>query len=218
MNIRTANWLTIIITAVVGIVFIVWHNEVNLFNWLVRALGLVLIVPGGYILMNSFGAARNAKISGSVTDGGRRVMTFKERSASTAMLVVSVVTIILGVFMLAVPTFFVGLIAYLLASVLVVYGVYQIVTLAYFCRPVVMPWYYYIVPAITVLTGIVIFVTPVRAMNTIVTLLTGLLLTFAAINWAMQRVTMRRRLARQQSSAVPDGTVPVNRQIEENVG
>lgn len=108
MNIRTANWLTIIITAVVGIVFIVWHNEVNLFNWLVRALGLVLIVPGGYILMNSFGAARNAKISGSVTDGGRRVMTFKERSASTAMLVVSVVTIILGVFMLAVPTFFVG--------------------------------------------------------------------------------------------------------------
>lgn len=185
----------------VGVLFLVWHNEVNLFNWLVRALGVMLMVPGIYLLRSALKPNKQSDQS-----GGRRVLSVNNRPASAALTVVSLVTVILGLWMLVAPTFFVGLVAYLFATALLVYGVYQIVTVAYFCRPVIMPWYYYVVPSITVVAGIVIFVTPVRTMNTIVTLLTGLMLIFAAVNWTIQRLAIHS-IIRRMPEIYADGSV-----------
>lgn len=198
MNIRKTPWLTIIITATVGIMFVIWHSEVNLFDWLVRALGLALTIPGAYLLFNTLSSKNNTV---TIQSNGKRPVTLGNRSSSVSLIIVSAVTILLGIWMLAVPSFFVGLIAYLFAAALLVYGAYQLITVAYLCRPVTMPWYYYLVPTLTMLAGLVIIFTPVHTMNTIVTLTTGLLLIFAAANWTMQRIAIHNYL---KNTPVPE--------------
>lgn len=190
---RSISWVTIVITAIVGIFFICFFREVNLFSWLIMALGIMLIIPGGILLFQSLSAPDS--VSGTTTvvnQSGVHTYTTSGKVARFSMIVASVVAIVLGIWMLASPSFFVTVLAYVFAGALLVYGVYQIVTLAYYSGNMRTPWGYYIVPALTVIFGVVIIFTPVHTMNSIVTLLTGILLLCAAINWGMQRFAIRK--------------------------
>ncbi|MDE6265040.1 MAG: DUF308 domain-containing protein, partial [Paramuribaculum sp.] len=50
---RANNWLTAIIVMIVGILLIVWHNEANLLDWFVVAVGIMFIIPGLYSLISA---------------------------------------------------------------------------------------------------------------------------------------------------------------------
>lgn len=175
MNNNTFSyWLTVAVTAAIGVFFIIWHNEVNLASWLIRALGVILVIPAAYVLLRTIGAYRN------IDDSGRR--TDKTgKSALISQIIVAIATAVVGLWMLFSPGFFVALISYLFACVLLLYGIYQIVLL-YMCRPVVMPWFFYIVPVLFIIGGLAILFTTVREINSVVTLITGILLVAAAIN------------------------------------
>ena len=197
MNNRFNNWLTIIITGIVGIFFIVCYKEADLFSWLVRALGLCLVLPGLYVLIESAGnhqGNRTVTVTETEieTDGRKRSgITTNHGSATTSLLIVSVCTILLGLWMLIAPGFFVGLLCYVFAAILILYGIYQIVGVVYAMRPASLPWQFYIVPSLFIIAGLLILVPPVKTINSTVTLITGILLVVSAINATIQRLAIR---------------------------
>lgn len=166
-----SSWLTIAITAIVGVLLIVWHNHVELLQWIIVAMGLVILVPSVYTLVTQL-FSKNKKGS--------------EEGRSISSVVASVGATALGLWMVINPTFFVGLLAYLFAAILIVYGILQLIVVGYWSRPFVLPAWFYIIPALLIIAGIVILCTEVRTMNSVVVLLTGIMLVCCAVNWALQ--------------------------------
>lgn len=179
------TWLTIAVAAAVGVLFVIWHSRIDLLSWIVVAMGVLLIIPGVYNMIISLAGRRQARRIAA----GESVSVTKRgvgRNADFSSMLASVCTIGLGVWMLVNPGFFVGLLAYLFAVLLIAYGLYQIYSLAYLNRPYVMPWFFYIVPVALVVTGVVILCTSVRTMNSVVVLVTGIMLIVSAVNRALQ--------------------------------
>lgn len=217
MNNNFSNWLTILITAGVGILLIAWHNESNLFECLVRALGILLLVPGCYVLFSSFNDLKSRQMGDGVERGYAAVP--RRRPATVSLIVVSVVSIVFGVWMLLKPDFFVGFMIYLMAAVLIVYGLYQIIVAAYFVKPMVLPWYFYIIPVIFLVMGLAVFLTPLQKTVGVLTLIIGILLLAGAANAAVQRITvaaMARKL-RADSRAAEKEAEAAGRDMTESV-
>ncbi len=200
MNKELNSWLSIITIALVGVLFTLWADEASLFSWLVRAIGMCLILPGVYVLIKSFdkqaskpkSEANHVPVEIDFTMPENAPGATNKSSVAVPLLVVSVCTVLLGLWLLISPDFFVALFAILIAGLLVVYGIYQLVLLIYSLRAVKLPWYVFIVPSMFVIAGIVILSTPVRSMNYIVSLTTGVLLIMSAINSAVQRILSQR--------------------------
>lgn len=179
------TWLTIAVAAAVGVLFVIWHSRIDLLSWIVVAMGVLLIIPGAYNMITSMAGRRQARRIAA----GESVAVTKRgagRNADISSMLASVCTIGLGVWMLVNPDFFVGMLAYLFAVLLIAYGLYQIYSLAYLSRPYVMPWFFYIVPVVLVAAGVVILCTSVRTMNSVVVLVTGIMLMVSAVNRALQ--------------------------------
>ena len=64
-----------------------------------------------------------------------------------------------------------------------------------------MPFGFYIIPVVLIGAGVVILCTTVRTMNSVVVLLTGILLVSAALNWALQRMLVTSPSRRRGSAA-----------------
>ena len=201
MNKELNSWLSIITIAIVGVLFTLWADEASLFSWLVRALGMCLILPGIYVFIQSFGKQaltptaeqRHAvpnEIDFTMPENGKKEQV--KASISVPLLVASICTVLLGLWLLVTPDFFVALFAILIAGLLVVYGFYQLAILFYTLRTVKVPWQFFVVPGLFLIAGIVILSTPVRSMNYIVSLTTGVLLIMSAINSAVQRILSQR--------------------------
>lgn len=186
----------ILIAAVVGVLFIVWHGENSLFDWIVRLIGFSLIVPGIYVFVSSLSELKDAQrhLKESVTHDEEAMMQFGfgHRAAIYSMMVVSVATIAVGLWMVIAPTMFVALLAYLFAVLLVVFGIYQLVAIAYFYRDAHFGWYFYVVPAVFLVAGVIILFSSPDTIRNTVALLTGIFLIAAAVNALAQNVILMR--------------------------
>lgn len=194
MNRNASSWLIPLVTAVAGILLIVWYREVDLFSWLIRALGIMLVVPGLYILINALsymGGGGRPKVRAEIITPEQNI-TVRKRSVAWSLLIVSAATVMLGFWMLLSPTFFTGLISYLFAVVLIICGVFQLADIIYFSKPVRLPIYFYIAPTLLVIAGVVILCTSVKDINNAVTLLTGILLVVYSISVVAQDIIYRR--------------------------
>lgn len=185
----STSWLTIFITALVGILMIVWHTRLDILSWIVIALGLMFIIPGIYNFISGFAEKRDCG------DG----KTCERPTGSSV--IASLGCIALGAWMVFQPGFFVGLTAYLFATILVVYGIYEIILLSWMSKPYKMPFGFYIIPVILIITGIVILCTTVRTMNSMMVLLTGIMLLGASVNWALQRMLVTSPARRGKNAA-----------------
>ena len=123
------------------------------------------------------------------------------------MVVVSVATVAVGLWMIIAPTMFVALLAYLFAALLVIFGIYQLVAIAYFNRDAHFGWYFYVVPAVFIIAGVIILFSSPDTIRNTVALLTGILLIAAAVNALVQNMAIIR-LNRQARKS---------KRIEENV-
>lgn len=92
-----------------------------------------------------------------------------------------------------------GLIVYVFGALLLVYGVYELVWAAWMARPFRMPVYFYLVPILMIIGGIVILCTTIRTMNQVMMLLTGILLLASAINSTLEYVAMHPAKRRDQT-------------------
>lgn len=206
MKTKFNDWPVILITAVVGVLFIIWHGKVNLFDWLVRGLGVLILIPGICVLVHSLNVMQSRRRVGTtqITFDGKAVTTGKATALS--MLIAAAAAIALGFWMLIHPGFFVGLIAYMFAAALLIYGIYQFALLIYLRRPIVMPWYFYIVPSLFVLAGLSILLTSVRTINSVVTLMTGILLVAGAVNTLIRDIAERSMTKRLLLGEGNDGS------------
>ena len=195
MNNKFNNWPIIVVTSIVGILFTVWAKEVELFSWLVRALGVSLVLPGIYVFIQAFNkpadevSAVPSEIDFTMQEAPQKKGS--SRVLSVSLIVAAVCTVLLGLWMLIAPNFFVFLFAILIACCLVLYGFYQLIGLIYLVRMVTVPWYFFVVPSLFIIAGVVILTTPVSSMNYIVSLTTGILLILSSINAAVQRVMIK---------------------------
>ncbi len=176
---RKSNLFTAIIVGVVGILMIVLHNHIDMLNWISIAIGLMFILPSLYVLCSSLGS--------------------KERMPA-GMGFVSVGGLILGLLMCVFPNVFSGLFVYVFATLLVIFGIYQIVDLASWNKITKIPAFYYITPILLVATGIVMLCTKLRDINTIVVLITGIALIAASINSIMGYCSTRKAIKANQNS------------------
>lgn len=218
MNNRFSNWLTILITAAVGVLFIVWHNEVNLFQWLVRALGVMLLIPGVYVLFHSISEIQARKTN--TNDESKTAITFRRRSAAISLLIVSGATVFIGLWMLLQPSFFASLIAYLFAAILLLYGIYQLIVVAYYSRPAKLSWHFYIIPSLFMAVSLTILLTSLHTLDSVVTLITGILLLASALNAVVQTIIVRTLIQQINAQAETGETASQAesiKQIEENV-
>lgn len=170
MKNNSSSWLTIVVTAVVGILLIVWHGRLDVLQWIIVAMGILLAIPGAYSLIVSISS--RGKSEGV--------------SSPLAGIITGIGAVALGLWMVINPTFFVGLLTYLFAAILIVYGILQIIIVAYWSRPYVLSAWFYVIPVLLIVGGVVILCTTVREMNSIVVLITGIMLVASAINWALQ--------------------------------
>lgn len=214
MNNKISGWLSIILMAVIGSIFIAMHNETNLFQWLVRALGVCLLIPGAYVLLHSI----TVITSGEQVEGKEKhAITFSQRSAAVSLIIVSAAAIVFGLWMIISPVPFVHLFVYLLASILLLWGLYMLLVVMHFCRPITMPWQFYITPCLFVLAGIVLFVVPVHEQESIVALLVGILMIISAVNSIAQhiayRILSRRYNEAQATASAESKVVDIDHQI-----
>ena len=181
---KTANnWLTTVIVFVVGVLLIVWHARIDVLEWIVMAVGLMLVIPGAYSFIAAI--ARRSK-----PDDGRY-------SAATSTIVASVGALALGIWMLVTPTFFVGLLAYIFGAILVLSGIFHIVVIRFWSAPYVLPWWFYIIPVLMIAAGVVILCSSVRTMNAVVVLVTGISLVASAVNSVLETVSTHPARTRQ---------------------
>ena len=171
---KANNWVTALIVMIVGILLVVWHQRIDVLNWIVIAVGLMLIIPGLY----SFISARVRK--------GGKTKEQVEYSAASSTIVASLGAIALGIWMLVTPGFFVGLLAYIFGAILVLYGIFHIVFIGFWSKPYVLPFWFYIIPVLMIIAGVVILCTSVRTINSAVVLITGIALICSSVNTIME--------------------------------
>lgn len=159
---KANNWLTGLIVLAVGVLLIVWHQRIDVLNWMVIVVGLMLIVPGLYSLISAL--VRKGE------DRSRR----GSHSAPTSTVIASVGALALGLWMIVDPAFFVGLLAYIFGAILILVGIYHIIYLSVWSRPFVLPFWYYVIPVLMIAAGVVVLCTSVRTMNSVVVLITGI--------------------------------------------
>lgn len=167
---KANNWITALIVMLAGILLIVWHSRIDILNWIIIAVGFTLIVPGIYSFISAL-VRKGEKEKGQI-----------DYSASSSTLIASVGAMALGVWMLVNPAFFVGLLAYIFGAILILYGIFHIVFIGFWSRPLVLPWWMYIIPVLMIGAGVVILCTSVRTMNSVVVLITGISLVASSVN------------------------------------
>lgn len=190
------SWLTILITALVGVLLILFYDHGEILSWVVTLFGVCLIVPAVYNLITTLRVRNRLRLE---SHQDARVRALPAGSVSASM-VASVAGIALGVWMLLTPDFFVGLIVYVFGALLMIYGVYELIWAAWLARPFKMPVYYYLVPILMIVGGIVILCTSIRTMNQVMMLLTGILLLASAVNSTLEEVAMHPAKRRDQTA------------------
>lgn len=123
------------------------------------------------------------------------------RHASMTAILSSAGAGVLGVLMVFTPSGMVDLMIYLFAAAIILLGLYQIVTLAFAYRPVTFPFWFFILPALLVITGVVICLIGAQKVGELMILITGIALIVYAIATFIDiagLLSFRRDLAKAQ--------------------
>lgn len=184
MNTKS-NIITSILLLVAGIILIVQHDQIDLLGWIVMLMGVLFIIPSLYHLaMLLLRQCDNDAIN---------------RASRGPAIIAAVGGIGLGACMILRPEFFVGILVYLFAGILVLGGIIQLLLVAYGTRPLRAPWWMYVAPALITITGIVLLCTDIHAIESTVVLLTGIAFVMAAINSFLATVATRAVAAHHTS-------------------
>ena len=149
---KTSNYFFVssICALIVGVLLIV--NPGDAVSFLVIAIGALFLLPG---VVGTFSWLRAVtKKKTEVTD-----------SPSIMVLIVSVGSLLLGLWLMIMPQFFIGALMYVLGVLLVLCGVNQLTSLIVARRSMKVPFVLFVFPIVFLLTGILILYNPFEAAN-----------------------------------------------------
>lgn len=165
---KTASLVTYIAACVIGIILLALHEQVQLFKGIVIAMGVLITVPSAIMFISSFFSKKNP--DGTIT------------MPSWYSIVVACAGLVLGIWMLVMPSFFELAMIYTLGVILILVGLAQIVFFYNASRPYGANPLWYCIPVLAIAGGfIVIFIGP-QGVNTWATIVTGIILIVYAVN------------------------------------
>lgn len=131
-----------IFALVLGLLLVLWPDVA--INYLVITVGVLFFVPGLIALINYF------------------VRGNKQESA-TMFPIAGVGSILFGLWLMIMPSFFVNILMYVLGFILVLGGIQQIASLVSARKWTSVPVAFYLIPVLILITGLIILVNPFSA-------------------------------------------------------
>lgn len=125
---------------ILGLVLVLWPGSAV--QYLVIVIGVLFIVPGVISLVGYFRARS------------------KSPDLSSSFPIESAGSILLGLWLVSMPAFFVNILMYVLGALLVIAGIQQIVSLSTARKWTTVPVPFYLFPVLILLCGIVILAYP----------------------------------------------------------
>ena len=166
---KQSSLITYIASLVIGILLLCFHEKTGLFEGIVIAIGVLITVPSALMLISSF-------ISKTNSEGIKQYPVWYS-------IIVACAGLVLGIWMLVMPTFFVNITIYTLGVVLILVGIAEIVFIATASKPyggAVVAWY--IVPVLVVAGGLIICFLGPKILDDAATIVTGILLIVSGAN------------------------------------
>lgn len=128
------------LATVLGFVLVLWPE--NAIKYLVITIGVLFMLPGIFSILNY-------------------ILQKKDNDEALSMFPIEAAgSILLGIWLVVKPAFFVNILMYLLGFLLVIAGVQQIFSLVRARRWTIVGWGFYIIPVLLLLTGILILTDP----------------------------------------------------------
>jgi len=129
-----------ICAVIMGILLVTWPETAILY--LVIAIGAMFLVPGAVAVLNYI---------------------FKGREQGAMFPIVSVGSLLFGLWLMISPAFFVGILMYVLGAVLVFAGISQIMQLVNARGWTQVSFGYYVMPVLILIAGLVVLLNPFAA-------------------------------------------------------
>lgn len=127
-----------VLSILLGLALIIWPETA--ITYLVITLGVLFILPGIFSLISYF--TRPKELVGS---------HFPIEGAGS---------ILLGIWLVAMPAFFVNIVMYVLGACLLIAGIQQFFTLLRARKYYWVPWGLYVIPSLLLITGIIVLLNP----------------------------------------------------------
>ena len=165
---KSASLITYLAALVIGIILLALHEQVNLLEGVVIAMGVLITVPSAVMFISS--------LIGKKDEYGNRSFP------GWYNVIVAVAGLVLGIWMLCKPGWFEVWMVYTLGVVLILTGAAQIVFIYSASKPYgPNPWWYCI-PVLVLAGGFIICFIGPNGLNTWATITTGILLIVYSAN------------------------------------
>ena len=148
---------------VIGILLLVFHESSGLFEGVVIAMGILIIIPSAIMLIAGF---------------LRKVTT----ASKWYGVIASVAGLVFGIWMLCMPSFFINASIYTLGILLILAGVAGILFVINAARPASVNYLWMIVPVLAVAGGLIIMFLGPATMQKAAALVSGVVLIVYAVN------------------------------------
>lgn len=160
---KPASLITYVASLVIGIILLCFHGSEGLTNAIIRAMGILITVPSGLMFI-SFFFGKN------------------DRTQAWYSVIVSCAGLVLGIWMLCMPQFFINVTVYTLGVILILVGAAQIAFIALASRPYGANVWWYCIPILAVAGGLIIcFIGPKQTIDWAY-LATGIILIVDGVN------------------------------------
>lgn len=170
---KSKNYIFTYLSAlVIGILLLIFHDRESLYNSVVIAIGFLIAVPA-LVLM--------------ITEMARKLPSGADARKSDSIVkwtsvVASLAALAFGIWMICKPDFFVRAIIYTLGAILILVAIIQIVSIFQESRPFRPSGYWFVIPVLTLVAGVVIIVLGPAKISAAAGLITGIVLVVYAVN------------------------------------
>lgn len=143
MKTINASILRSLFAVILGFVLVLWPETAIIY--LVITIGILFILPGVFSVLHYFTRDKSDEASSRM---------FPVEGAGS---------ILFGAWLVITPGFFVNILMYILGALLVIAGIQQMVALISFRKWQMVPWGFYLVPVLILVTGVTILAYPFGA-------------------------------------------------------
>lgn len=197
--------LTYLSTLIAGILLLVFTGQTDIFRWIVIIIGILLAVPSLWLIISSsIGRRGSAKPKGAdiEQDVEQDVEQAASRGRSIFVTICGICGLVFGVILLCMSNFFAHYIVYTLGVLLIICGLAQIVYMAAISALMGINRWFYLMPWLTLIAGVVVIFLGPDGVGSIITWLAGVLLVAYSFNGFVQMAISGRqkRLKRKSES------------------
>lgn len=178
INIKTSKWNTpiwgSILTIIAGLILVFWPELAV--SYIVILIGALFLISGLFVIITHL-------INKNQYD-----------KSSSYLLFTGIGSVLLGLWLISMPEFFVNILMFVMGGLLVLAGIQQIGSLIIIRKSGTIPFVFYIIPALVLLAGILIIINPFTTATNVVILfgISAILYGIAGLlNWykAKQQIT-----------------------------